>query len=489
MGACRIRLAHIKEEITLRRDYYRQAIAIRTDEEGLAHPDRQAVAMRTDIEGLAHPDPKGMQMTTKLCEETKINLRIRWWWDIMQTKGSWWFESIIKRQPTCMHIRHKERLIQRQGGLIGTNLEWRGAYAHSRGWIEEETILEELTGMTRRYKIAQCFIALRIRAQRESTLKKAMRTLWTTDTIETILILIPHDERTIPACINRIWASTVKMLQEYRQRQWKRIFLGVTGLYTWRSHVVDIKVMHNLNQTQDTDRLTKRMTIVSQNLSSASRHMTGTFRTEKGALLNTIKISIYMALAYLIEDGGPDYYRRMVVMNGILFRTGDINHLLNNPQTYPEQSRSLLDHDELDDRTMMYIYSSHDWPYEINHDMRSLNISTQQYQHYMDRNRNRMERDQGITGYIFRQMTPDTSSSWARRTCHRLRECEAHRSACSTRLIEVEEDLIKNRDNYRQIAANIMISSGYHTKKKTFSCPLGILPSGRLLHASTGKVG
>jgi hypothetical protein len=215
--------------------------------------------------------------------------------------------------------------------------EWRGACAHSRGWIQEETILEELTGMARRYKIAQRYIALRIRAQRESTLKQAMRALWTTDTIETILIHIPHDERTIPACTNRIWAATVKMLQEYRQRQWKRIFLGVTGLYTWRSHVVDIKVMHNLNQTQDTDRLTKRMTIVSQNLSSASRHMTGTFRTEKGALLNTIKISICMTLAYLIEDGGPDYYRRMVVMNGTLFRTGDINHLLNNPQTYPEQ--------------------------------------------------------------------------------------------------------------------------------------------------------
>ncbi len=74
-----------------------------------------------------------------------------------------------------------------------------------------------------------------------------------------------------------------------------------------------------------------------------------------------------------------------------------------------------------------------------------------------------MERDKGITGYIFRQMAPDTSSSWARRTCHRLRECEAHRSTCSTRLIEVEEDLIKNRDNYRQIATNIMISSDYHT--------------------------
>jgi hypothetical protein len=65
--------------------------------------------------------------------------------------------------------------------------EWRGACAHSRGWIQEETILEELTGMARRYKIAQRYIALRIRAQREITLKQATRDLWTTDTIETIL--------------------------------------------------------------------------------------------------------------------------------------------------------------------------------------------------------------------------------------------------------------------------------------------------------------
>jgi hypothetical protein len=80
------------------------------------------------------------------------------------------------------------------------------------------------------------FVLLRpldIDISQEDQVSKA---LWTTDTIETILAHFPNDERSILSCINRIWASTVKTLQQYRQLKINRWFSLLQNFYTWRSH-------------------------------------------------------------------------------------------------------------------------------------------------------------------------------------------------------------------------------------------------------------
>jgi hypothetical protein len=90
------------------------------------------------------------------------------------------------------------------------------------------------------------FVLLRpldIDINQEGQVSKA---LWTTDTIETILAHFPNDERSILACINRIWASTVKRLQQYRQQIINRWFSLLQNFYTWRGHTADKKIMRSL---------------------------------------------------------------------------------------------------------------------------------------------------------------------------------------------------------------------------------------------------
>lgn len=198
-----------------------------------------------------------------------------------------------------------------------------------------------------------------------------------TGDIEIILNFISFNEHAMLAGINRAWASTARLLQNKRQTQWRRLFLGVVGLYTWRSHVTDIKVMHNLVRTVDTqDFLTENSANVSKILSYLlTENRIVTCLTEKGALFNTIKLGICAVMAYLTEDEGPDCCRRTFICNWILFTpswTDNSNHSRKSfLSIYYEQNS---EYDELDRKTMMVINNPYD-PEEIEARLASWNIS------------------------------------------------------------------------------------------------------------------
>jgi hypothetical protein len=110
----------------------------------------------------------------------------------------------------------------------------------------------------------------------------------TADTIDSILSKIAWDERTILANINQQWRSQVRAMHHEKQRQHTKWISLLTILYTWRDHVADAKLMRKIQQDD-----------------SIPAH-----RTEKGAIIITMKLTLSTIVAYMTEGGGPDCCRK-----------------------------------------------------------------------------------------------------------------------------------------------------------------------------------
>ncbi len=266
-------------------------------------------------------------------------------------------------------------------------------------------------------------------SQEDPESRKVSKSLWTTDTIETILAHFPNDERSIMACINRIWASTVKTLQQYRQLKINRWFSLLQNFYTWRSHTADTTIMRSLSP-------------------AAELHDDGSIlhhRTEKGVIINTMQLVICTTLAYMLEGGGPAHCRKAF---GGTYWKNDQLPLWVMPHDEDSLTRSEPTSSYLElfwrHRRLSASYSLLPGaPAESAH-----HITT----HSERRLRLEMQADQGPLGHIYRDLLSGSSNHLERRTLHRLRECATSLGICHLRLDMIERTLKRFRNHLEEEA-------------------------------------
>ncbi len=292
-------------------------------------------------------------------------------------------------------------------------------------------------------------------SQKDQESRKFSKTLWTTDTIETILAHFPNDERSILSYINRIWASTVKTLQQDRQLKINRWFSLLQNFYTWRSHTVDTTIMRSLSQ-------------------AAELHDDGSIlhhHTEKGAIISTMQLAIWTTVAYMMEGGGPDhcrkafcgpYWKNYQSPLWAMPHDEDPNIRFEPSPSYLElfwrRRRLSPNYLKIDEHTIFDLNDQYD-PDEL--DFLIVNTmlpgaSAELTQHLIQQSERRlrleMRADQGPLGHIYRDLLSGSSNHLDRRTLHRLRECATSLGICHLRLDMIERTLKRFRTHLEKEA-------------------------------------
>ena len=214
-----------------------------------------------------------------------------------------------------------------------------------------------------------------------------------------------------------------------RQRQHTKWLSLLMILYTWRGHAADAKIMRKIQQDE-----------------SIPAH-----RTEKGAIINTMKLTLCTIVAYMTEGGGPDGCRKAFCgppwMN-YQSPVWDMTHAddptipFESPPTYWErywrQRRTSPDYDELEERTLLVLNNRYD-PDELAYLIKHLpyHLVGDLEQRY----RLHMQDNKGPLGSIFRNLLPGSSARLGQRTLYRLREGATSLAICHLRLGMIEKAL------------------------------------------------
>jgi hypothetical protein len=221
------------------------------------------------------------------------------------------------------------------------------------------------------------------------------------------------------------WASTVKILQQYRQLKINRWFSLLQNFYTWRSHTADTTIMRSLSPP-------------------AELHDDGSIlhhRTEKGDIINTMQLAICTTVSYIMEGGGPAHCRKtfcgpywkndqlplwaMSHDEDSLIRSEPTSSYL---QLFWRHRRLSTSYLRIDEATIFDLNDQYDQD-----ELDSLIVNSmlpgapaESAQHIITHSERRlrleMRADQGPLGHIYRDLLSGSSNHLERKTLHRLRE-------------------------------------------------------------------